>query len=97
MNFRRCNCGKKAVWMYMPSSTLKNPFYCDDCVPRGCDCNKYFERDFCSPEEYEAFKKGFSNIMEGESSEGAYFEPLDEKNRREPCCEYEYSPDGFEF
>lgn len=36
-----CDCGKEAVWLYMPSyeGTQRNDFYCDDCVARGCSCN----------------------------------------------------------
>ena len=36
-----CDCGKIAVWLYMPSydGPQRNDFYCDDCVPRGCSCN----------------------------------------------------------
>ena len=29
---------KKAVWLYMPNSK-EHPYYCDECVPRGCSCN----------------------------------------------------------
>ena len=40
-----CNCGKVAVWDYMPGySSGSNPYSCDDCVPRGCSCNhRYVE------------------------------------------------------
>ena len=30
------NCGKKAVWSYMPGKEN----FCDACVPRGCTCNQ---------------------------------------------------------
>lgn len=35
------NCGKKeATWMYMPECEIDfKDILCDDCVPRGCDCN----------------------------------------------------------
>jgi hypothetical protein len=37
----KCDCQKIAVWCYMPSTDSKyNPYYCDDCVPRGCSCNR---------------------------------------------------------
>ena len=32
-----CECGKTAVWMYMPGR--EEDVACDDCVPRGCSCN----------------------------------------------------------
>lgn len=31
-----CNCGKKALFSYMPGDDN----YCDKCVPRGCSCNE---------------------------------------------------------
>lgn len=36
------SCGKKtATWLYMPScSSDFLDYLCDDCVPRGCLCNK---------------------------------------------------------
>ena len=37
---QKCDCGNIATWLYMPcSSSKENPFYCDDCVHRGCSCN----------------------------------------------------------
>jgi len=36
----RCDCGKKAVWIYLPSEYVS--YACDNCVPRGCSC--------CSPD-----------------------------------------------
>jgi hypothetical protein len=43
MNKEICGaCGEKiAVYWYMPGYYPKsNPFHCENCVPRGCDCNK---------------------------------------------------------
>jgi hypothetical protein len=33
-----CKCGKPAQWAYMPADNADGN-YCDDCVPRGCNCN----------------------------------------------------------
>lgn len=33
-----CDCGSIAKWVYMPQSNLPNPFFCGECVPRGCEC-----------------------------------------------------------
>ena len=33
----KCECGKLAVWYYMPNDN--EWVACDDCVPRGCSCN----------------------------------------------------------
>jgi hypothetical protein len=43
--FHKCDCGNKAVWVYMPGySGNANPFHCDDCIidsenKIGCSCN----------------------------------------------------------
>lgn len=39
MKIKCCECGKMAVWFYMPSRDAEKDSYCDDCVPRGCSCN----------------------------------------------------------
>lgn len=52
--------------------------YCDDCVPRGCSCNL-------------ELKEGID-----ESSEKLedYIQPLDDKGREYPCCEFHYEEQG---
>lgn len=87
----------------MPCST-GNSYFCDECVPRGCSCNRsYFE------EEDTAFlNKGGSYVFEhlikyrtkfriedrkigGEESpylSHKYVVELDEQGREKPCCEY---------
>ena len=40
MSKELCDCGKVAVWDYSPGySGGGNSYSCDDCVPRGCECN----------------------------------------------------------
>ena len=47
-----CKCGKRAVWDYMPGySNGDHPYFCDDCVGRGCECNHRYVKD-------ELFKEG---------------------------------------
>ena len=75
----KCECGKIAVWIYMPSDSDDYPYYCDDCVPRGCSCNCYPKDD-----DYD------------NSDPDNWIEELDEKGRKQPCCEYEYFEEGFE-
>ncbi len=36
----KCDCGNIGVWAYGPGGDY-NPYYCDECVPRGCSCNNY--------------------------------------------------------
>lgn len=42
LSFRKekCDCGKIAQYLLISASKdYGNPYYCDDCVPRGCSCN----------------------------------------------------------
>ena len=80
-NKKICACGKLAVWLYAPDSQY---FACDDCVPRGCSCNREpkFEFDHESPEA---------------ANPDNYYEPTDEKGRKYPCCEWWYDEKGFEI
>ena len=96
--FELCDCGQIAKWLYVPGfKNNSNPFFCDDRVPRGCDCNYIYEANFTSKEEYEIEKQSFDNIVEKIDSKGLkYFIPLDEHNREYPCCEYMFNGDGFE-
>ena len=76
----RCNCGKMAVWLYMPSGGGNSPYYCDNCVPRGCSCQ-------LKPKD-----GNWEN-----SNEDNWVQPLDGKGRKFPCCEFDYSEEGFEI
>ncbi len=72
-----CLCSKLAIW-WQPTRDYY-PYFCDDCVPRGCSCN--FD-----------LKEGKDPSSE---NEGDYFEVLDESERKKPCIEYFYDIDGF--
>jgi len=90
-----CKCGKRAVWDYMPGySNGDHPYFCDDCVGRGCECNHRYVKD-------ELFKEG--DPPEGEEGndwiwieEGKIWTIIDEMTREYPCAEDDYDPDGFE-
>ena len=85
-----CNCGKPSFWLYMPSSADKrNPFYCDDCVPRGCSCNQYHlnESDFDSRPKADEKVKWIE--------ENKIWVRLDEKDRQYPCVEFDYEEGGY--
>ena len=71
------------------------PYFCDDCVPRGCSCNHEM-----TPEHKDAV---FDGLNVGRKPEGNYkfvaenvWVHLDEKGREEPCCEYSYDKEGWE-
>ena len=94
-----CDCGKVAVWCYMPGySGGGNPNSCDDCVNRGCDCNhNYVDVNAYHPALEDPY------LPEGEEGKdwkwiekGVEWTYLDEKGREYPCCEYMYSEEGWD-
>ena len=94
-----CECGKIAVYCYMPGfSNGDNPHFCDDCVRRGCDCNHvYIDRDAYHP----ALNK--SILPEGEEGvdwiwieKNVVWTDIDSKGRQYPCGEYDYDSEGWE-
>lgn len=88
-----CNCGKMAVWDYMPGfSSGSNSYFCDDCVTsvdeEPCECEiKPFS--WQKPEGVEGvnWKRYGKNQW--------YY--IDEKGRPYPCCEYDYDENGFDI
>jgi hypothetical protein len=88
-----CECGKIAVWIYMPRAE----FYCDDCVSRGCDCQLDHEDDFClrgveTLDDYNNFLKGLRDGTNPLVEKHA----KDEQGRLLPCVEFMYDANGFE-
>lgn len=104
-----CKCNKIATWLHMPSDRA----YCDEHVPRGCTCNVQNLEEDGEPSYYKNNiiwwdKKTYDiyhqdNLDENKfttrtrQNDSFYYEILDEKGRRNPCCEYEYSEKGFEI
>jgi hypothetical protein len=95
----KCNCGSEAKWLYMPSSSMENPFFCDDCVPRGCSCNsRHIDPNaYHPPLENPDLPDGEEGIdwtwVDDEKNEWCY---IDEKGRKYPCCEFDYDEEGYE-
>ena len=89
-----CN-EKMAVWYYMPGYDGESPYYCDDCVPRGCSCNHYSIRD----EDY--FPPGGvkPTLEDGQIKwiDDHTWASVDSQEREYPCCEYDYDENGFEY
>lgn len=109
----RCsNCKKMATWVYLPSSRGRI-FFCDDCVSRGCTCNvldlDMEEPDECLKDRTiwwskEAYKKCLcekASAIDYSTTErqpdSYHYEILDEKGRRLPCVEFDYSENGYDF
>ena len=85
-----CDCGKVAVWCYMPGySSGSSPYSCDDCVGRGCSCNHRYINEQDTPEGEEG--KDWIWV-----EDGGVWTHVDEKGREYPCAEYDYDPDGYE-
>ena len=86
----QCECGNIAVWVYSPGfSSRDNPYFCDDCVSRGCMCGYRFIDEDDQPNGDEG-----KDWMWIEDDVAWVF--LDEKQREYPCAEFDYEPDGFE-
>lgn len=89
------DCGNLATWLYMPESTLKHdPFYCDNCVPRGCDCQivHVYEDELEGADLPTAEDLPFKWIKFGK-----IWKHIDTLGRDLPCCEYDYSEEGYEY
>jgi hypothetical protein len=86
-----CDCGKVAVWCYLPGySEGGNSYSCEDCVNRGCECNhNYIDDDPSLPDGEEG--KDWKWIEKEKS-----WTYIDEQGREYPCCEYSYNEDGFD-
>lgn len=107
-----CDCGKMAVWIYMPGYGDKsNPYSCDDCVissndKLGCSCNWNYgkEQDGLPVDLPEGIENKDWRWIEFEgdehmnpiTKEDKYWIYIDERGRPYPCVEYEYSKNGFD-
>lgn len=87
--YEKCKCGQTATWLYMPGS-MPAPFFCDDCVPRGCSCNQYSVTEFDMP-------SGVENVdWKWIDKDKTLFTYIDKTGREWPCCEFEYEEDGWQ-
>ena len=93
-------CKKKvAIWCYMPGfSSGENPHFCNDCVPRGCECNhRYVDVNTYEPplenEDLPTEKDKPIKWIE----EGKVWCTVDEQGREFPCCEFWHDEDGWEI
>lgn len=74
----RCRCGSPSCWLYMPAGASW-PWYCAECVPRGCSCSLEFFEDDGDP-------NGDSVIPDHAFSRDGF----DEHWRLAPCIEYSF-------
>ena len=83
--YKCLKCGvvpKTGWWLASETSDKLDHFYCDECVPRGCSCNQ-------------ELKEGIDWESEEAKDPNNYFEKLDDKGRKWPCCEYFWSENEF--
>ena len=94
-----CDCGKIATWIYVPGfSGGDSPFFCDDCVPRGCSCNhEYVDTESYVPSLDKPNLPLESDMPIKWLEEGKIWCRVDEQGREYPCCEYDYDENGFDF
>ena len=94
-NKQYCDCGKPAKWLYMPyTDNDGNPFYCEDCVSRGCSCNhNHTVEDFASAPTKE---DGVENVDWKWIELDKVWVSLD-KGRQWPCCEFDWDEDEDNF
>lgn len=94
---QKCRCDNVATWYYAPSGPGER-YYCEDCVPRGCECNyRYVNVDAYFP----PLDNPDLPTTEDEPyiwiEEGKIWCRVDEEGRQSPCAEYWYDEDGFEI
>ena len=98
VEFEKCDCGNKATWLYMPGFREGSPFFCDECVHRGCDCNhRYVDVNaYHPPLENPDMPDGIEGIDWKWIEEDKIWCSIDDKGREWPCCEYDYDEEGYE-
>lgn len=97
MNKRLCSkCyNKMATWCYLPDDT----YYCDDCVPRGCNCRLHEITDNITPKSNQRvlyWDETMTTSTKEKQPNQRFFEYVDEKWRRYPCCEFIFDEIGFD-
>lgn len=96
-----CHCKEKdAVWFYLPGSMKNGNEFCDDCVPRGCDCNVHHRIEIPMEPQDEPviyWNEDITKWTKELTADSVYYESVDEKGRRFPCCEFDYDPEGLEI
>jgi hypothetical protein len=101
MNKEICSRCKKnvAVWDYMPGfSSGRSPYFCDECVSRGCECNhNYVDIDsYHPPLENPELPEGEENIDWKWIEKNKVWTNIDHKGREYPCVEFTYDENGWE-
>ena len=102
-----CDCGKIALYCYMPASDNRfNPYVCDDCISsvadEGCSCNWHYTNvnayhpPLDNPELPEGEEGKDWRWVPNHKDQGAW-QYLDDKGRPYPCCEYDFNEQGYDI
>lgn len=94
-----CECGKKATWIYGPGfNNGDSPFFCDNCVPRGCECNyMYIDINIYDPPLDEPeIPDGVEGIDWIWVKKNKIWQYIDSNGLPFPCMEFEYNEKGFD-
>ena len=100
MSKELCSCGEIAVWDYMPGfSNGSNSVFCNDCVPRGCECNYIYldERTHNPPLKIQSSPEGEEGVDWKWIEKDIIWTYIDEKGREYPCVEYMYDENGWDI
>jgi hypothetical protein len=107
---KKCDCGKIAVFVYMPGyGDGGNNYVCDDCISSqeyvGCSCNWRYglpqeglpidEPEGVEGKDWRWVIKEADEYEDAITMEDGYWQYLDERGRPYPCVEYEYDKEGF--
>jgi hypothetical protein len=88
----KCECGKLATWYYMPAE--HKWACCDDCVPRGCSCWEWNNKE----SNFEIYEE--PEGVEGKDWEwvdkGMSWRELDGEGKQIPCVEWWYDKEGWD-
>ena len=96
----QCNCGQVATWVYGPGyRNGDSPFFCDDCVPRECQCNhRYVDVNaYDPPLDQPEMPWGVENKDWKWIEIDKVWEYIDDNGKPYPCVEFEYDSNGFEL
>ena len=97
MKVYNCKCGKMATWCNGAGDYSGYPFFCDDCVPRGCFCNDEYDDP-----EHNCSIKETTDWFNSQGVKWVWKEncksisKVDDQGRFLPCIEYSHQESGFE-
>ena len=96
----KCDCGKISVWIYIPGySNGDSPYFCNDCVPRSCSCNRRYSdvNAYNPPLDEPELPDGIENVDWKWIEKDIVWCYIDEDGKEYPCVEFDYDKNGFDI